>query len=55
MNIDNITITNNIIINRKIVHISIQCCLFMLLTVKSFEIFPKHNGFGLISEFFTLT
>ena len=26
----------------------------MLLAVKPFEIFPKHNGYGFISEFFAL-
>ena len=36
MNTDNITSINIIII--------------MLLAVKSFEIFPKHNGYGFISD-----
>ena len=48
MNIDNITNTNNIIINRNIAH------LFMLLTAKSFETFPKHNEYAFILESFAL-
>ena len=45
MNIDKITHINGIIINRKILHVSIlfNPVFFMLLTVKSFEKFPKHN------------
>ena len=54
MNIDNITNINNIIINRIIVHVSIKYCFFKLLTAKSFEVFPKRNGYGFISELFAL-
>ena len=28
-------------------------CFFMLIAVKYFEIFSKHNGFGFISKFLT--
>ena len=60
MNISNITIINNIIISRKIIHITIQSCLFVfvffftLLAVKSSGIFPKQNEYGFISESFVL-
>ena len=53
MNI-NIAITNNITIIRKVVHIFIIPVFTMLLVVKSFEIFPKHNIYGFISPFFAL-
>ena len=43
MNIDNITHVNSIIINRKIVYL-----------FNPFEIFPKHNGYGFVSESFAL-
>ena len=52
MNIDNITSINNVIINGKIVDIHLM--LFFSLAVKSFEVFPKHNGYGFISELFAL-
>ena len=47
MNIDNVTSINNILIN-------VNPVFFMLLAVKSFEIFPKHNGHGFIPDFFAL-
>ena len=55
-NINNITSINNIIINRKIVDMSIKSCFFflMLLAVKPFEIFRKSKKYGFISEFFAL-
>ena len=54
MNIDNITIINNII-NRKIVDIlASPLFFFMLLAVKSFELFLKHKGCDFISESFAL-
>ena len=43
MNIGNITNINNIIINRKIGHLSTYSCSFSL-TVKSFEFFAL-NGY----------
>ena len=55
MNINNITTINNIIINRKIVHVIFNPVFFILLAVKSFEIFPKHNGYGFISESFAFS
>ena len=60
MNIDNITSTNNIINNGKIVGISIFnpvfffFFFFMLLAVKPFEILPKNNIYSFTSESFTL-
>ena len=54
MNIDNITIINNIIINRKFVHVHLILFFSMLLDVKPFKILPKHNGYGFILEFFAL-
>ena len=45
---------NNIIINRKIVYIYIESCFFMLLAVKYFEIFTKHNEYRFILELFAL-
>ena len=55
MNNDNITSINNTIINRKIIAIyPFNSVFFMLLAVKLFGIFPKHNGYGFISEFFAL-
>ena len=55
MNIDNITSINNIIINGKIVNISIYYCFFfMLLSVNFFEMFPKHNRYGFKFFFFEL-
>ena len=53
MNVDNITNINNIVINGQIKHISIKSCFFfILLTVKLFLIFPKHNRYGFISRVF---
>ena len=54
MNIDNITGIINIIINRKFVDIFIYFCFFMLLAVKFFKLFPKHEGYYFISESFAL-
>ena len=48
MNIDKIANINSITINRKIVHVPISSCYFMLLTKHSFEMFPKHNEYGFI-------
>ena len=31
-----------------------ESCLFVLLAVTSFEIFPKHSEYGFISEAFDL-
>ena len=50
MNVGNLTSINNIIINRKIVNIPV---FFMLLAVKSFEIFAKHRC-GFLSEVLAL-
>ena len=52
MNVDNITSISNIIISRQIVDIS--CFFFMLLAVKSSEIFPEHKGNFFILESFAL-
>ena len=54
MDMNNITSTNNIIINKKFVGTSISSCFFMLIDVKSFEIFLKHEGYFFISESFAL-
>ena len=53
MNIDNIAGINNILMNITFLGISCCTCFFILLAVKSFEIFPKHNGFDFISDFFS--
>ena len=52
MNIDNIAGINNILMNIKFLGISFYTCFFISLPVKPFEIFPKHNGFDFISDFF---
>ena len=53
-NIINI-ININIIINQQKKRARIYLILFfMLLTAKSFDIFPKRNGYGFISELFAL-
>ena len=44
----------SIIINTKIVNITIKYVLFILSTDQSFEIFPEHNGVAKISEHFAL-
>ena len=54
MNILNIINISRIIINTKIIHISIKPCFFILSIDQSFEIFPKHNGVATISEPFAL-
>ena len=56
MNINNITIINNIIDNRKIVHLTIYSWFFFHIIdgKKSFELFPKHSGYGFISSFFRI-
>ena len=55
MNIDNITSINNIIISRKFIHSTYPFNpFFMLLAVKSSEIFPDHKGYFFISESFAL-
>ena len=54
MNIDSITSIKNIIINGKVVDMLFNPAFFMLLGEKFFEIFPKHNGYCFISEFFAL-
>ena len=53
MNINIVTIINNITINRETIH-AFHLILFFFSCAKSFEIFPKHNGYGFISEFFGL-
>ena len=52
MNIANITNINGIIINRSIrYNIHLIFFLFLMsLTVKSFEILPKHNVYGFIFQ-----
>ena len=50
----NITNINNPITNNKIVEFSIQPSFFHVIGCKSFEIFPKHNGYDFVSESFAL-
>ena len=50
VNIFNITGINDIIADRKIVHVLLKPCFFMLLAVKSFEVFPKLNRYGLFKN-----
>ena len=50
MNIYNIASSNSIIVNRKIVQVLLRPSFFMLLTVKSFEMFPGNNGNDIISK-----
>ena len=40
------TIINNIIIKRKIIHVTTESCFFE----KYLEIFPKLRGYGFVSE-----
>ena len=54
MNIFNTANINNIMTDRDIVYISLKPSFFVSLTVRSFEIFPKHNGYGLLSLYFEL-
>ena len=54
MNINNITIINNIIANRKIKLVQ-SSFFFHVIDFKVFEIFSKHNECGLISESFALS
>ena len=41
-------------INTKVIHSSIQPCLFHFALEMSFEMFPKESGFATISEPFVL-
>ena len=50
MNVNNIINISSIIINTKIIDISIKLCFFILSVDRSFEIFPEHNGLAAISE-----
>ena len=43
-----------LIINRKLINISIKSSFFKLLTEQSFEMFPKHRGVTIIAESFSL-
>ena len=45
---------SSIIINVKIINITIESSLIILSTVYSFEMFPKHNIAATISESFAL-
>ena len=45
---------NSIIINKKTCTLHVSPVFFMLLIVKSFEILPKHKGYGFISKYFVL-
>ena len=54
MNIFNIMNCNCIIINTKIINITIKSSFFILPTDQSFEMFPRHNGAATISESFVL-
>ena len=57
MNIGNITKVKRPIIRhctRKHLILFFVFVFFVLLKEKSFEIFPKHNRFGFISDFFLL-
>ena len=51
--IDKVTSINNVIMNRKFVDISIPS-FFILIAVKSFEIFLKLKGDFFVSESFAL-
>ena len=55
MNIFNIINCNSIIINTKIINITIKSSVFILSNDQSFEMFPRHNGAATISESFALT
>ena len=50
MNIGNITNIKSPITNKKLYTQTFHPVFFVLLTKKYFEVFPKHNGFGFISE-----
>ena len=50
MNIFNITGINGIIAERKIVHVLLKPCFFMLSAVKSFEVLPKLNRSALFKN-----
>ena len=54
MDIDKITSTKSLIINRKTVKRPFNAVFFMLLAKKSPETFPKHKGYFFISEYFAL-
>ena len=54
MNIQNIVSIKNIIIKLKTCVYPFNPVFFMLLILKSFEILPKHNGYGFIFESFAL-
>ena len=54
MNIFSIINRNKIIINTKIIDISIKPFFSILSIDQSFEIFPKHNGVATISKSFAL-
>ena len=54
MNAFNIVNISNIIIYTKIIDITSKSIFFILAVDQSFEIFPKHNGLGAISESFAL-
>ena len=45
---------NSIIIDTKVINITSKSSFFILSTDQSFEMFPKHNGLGTISESFAL-
>ena len=52
MKIGNITnIKSPINSKKKYTHTHFILFFFQLLTQKSFEIFPRHNGYGFMSEF----
>ena len=50
VNIFNITGINDIIADRKIVHVLLKPCFFMLSAVKSFEVLPKLNRSALFKN-----
>ena len=57
MNIDNITNIKSIIIKKKITHTHTYLfnpVVFMLLTTKYSQKFPKHNGYFFNSKSFSL-
>ena len=45
---------NFIIINTEVINIVIKSSCFILSTVQSFEMFPRHRGVATISESFDL-
>ena len=54
MNVKNIINCNSIIIDTKIINVTIKSSFFILSIDQSFEMLPKHNGAATILESFAL-